>query len=288
MYALVHGLAHLDRNRGQPTPELLGIRRASTFSGFCRHHDNDLFQPVEKSTFVGSSEQCFLLAFRALAREMHGKRFEWRTFNEILANVADHYVTSNYKRGLNAGVAHLRDHMCDYSTLLVARDYSPVHAYVIDFNIAPTVMCSGAIYPDQDFGGQSLQDLDDLSRRPDLLCFSCFFDGKRGVAMFAWLPGSDHSCSAFTLSLAEVPDSDLGSALVRFLFEYSDNIQLAPDWWEALPLQSVGKLLRRVGAASSFLIRRGPIHGDDEVYASWPVIDRYWINPPPDLDEVVS
>ena len=280
VYALVHSLASLDRNRGQPTPELVGVHRASTFSGFCRHHDNHLFRPIEKSTFVGSSEQCFLLAFRALAREVHGKRSEWRNFNETLADIGARHAIPDYGRGLEAGVANIREHMHDYASLLVANDYSSVRAYVIEFKAAPPVMCSGAIYPECDFHGGALQNLADLNRKPDLLCFSSYFCGQRGVVLFSWLPESDPSCSEFLQDFAAVPNRDLGPALVHFLFEYSDNILLAPDWWDALSPRDTGELLRRIRAGTPF----GPLHralsSDAVDYTPWPVTDRYWVNAP--------
>ena len=109
--------------------------------------------------------------------------------------------------------------MSDYASMLVAGDYSPVRAYVIEFEAAPPIMCSGAIYPECDVGGTALQDLADLSRRPDLLCFSSYFGGQRGIVSFTSLPSSDPSCSTFLHSLAEIPNPDLGPALVHFLFE---------------------------------------------------------------------
>ena len=64
-------------------PQRRGIRLASTFTGFCAKHDDSVFAPLEKVPFTGTSEQCFLLAYRALARELYLKKailryWEWR------------------------------------------------------------------------------------------------------------------------------------------------------------------------------------------------------------------
>ena len=111
---------------------------------------------MEKSTFVGSSEQCFLLAFRALAREVHGKRSEWRGFNETFANLRGGSM-ADYGRGLQAALGNIREHMYDYTSVLGARDHSQVRAYVIEFEMVPTLIRSGAIYPEQDFRGTPRQ-----------------------------------------------------------------------------------------------------------------------------------
>ena len=72
VYSFVPSLEYVEKNHG-PGPTLWGINKASTFSGFCSHHDNTTFAPLEKQVFGGTSEQCFLLGYRALAVELYKK-----------------------------------------------------------------------------------------------------------------------------------------------------------------------------------------------------------------------
>ena len=51
----------------------IGINNASTFTGFCQKHDDQLFSSLEKETFAKTEEQCFKLAFRSFAREYYTK-----------------------------------------------------------------------------------------------------------------------------------------------------------------------------------------------------------------------
>src|ERR1700693_5812000 len=70
---------------GQPDPDgtpgyrLIGVRQASTFTGFCCHHDAELFRPLEARPFITSKEQLFLLAYRALSKAVYAKRFAVRS-----------------------------------------------------------------------------------------------------------------------------------------------------------------------------------------------------------------
>ena len=82
------GLSEIARNRhvygmqvenGRLVYKLVGVRRASTFSGFCAYHDAELFRPLETQPFVVSKEQLFLLAYRALSKEVYAKRYAVRT-----------------------------------------------------------------------------------------------------------------------------------------------------------------------------------------------------------------
>lgn len=50
----------------------VGRNRARTFSGFCAAHDSDIFKPIDTNTFRSTdSEHLFLVAYRAVARELH-------------------------------------------------------------------------------------------------------------------------------------------------------------------------------------------------------------------------
>ena len=52
--------------------ELVGINKASTFTGFCDEHDAEIFRPIEtKPLNLSDSEQLFLIAYRSLTREVH-------------------------------------------------------------------------------------------------------------------------------------------------------------------------------------------------------------------------
>lgn len=48
-----------------------GIKKFSTFTGFCGFHDKNVFQPIEDVTFVGSDEQKHIYAYRAVTKELH-------------------------------------------------------------------------------------------------------------------------------------------------------------------------------------------------------------------------
>ena len=61
-------------------PVRRGVGVASTFTGFCARHDDQIFSPLEKFPLEGSPEQCFLVGYRALARELHIKSAVVRHF----------------------------------------------------------------------------------------------------------------------------------------------------------------------------------------------------------------
>ncbi|MBC2857987.1 hypothetical protein [Stappia sp. 28M-7] len=61
------------RNGGpQCAFEKVGRNQASTFPGFCGHHDTEVFKPIDtKPLSLEDMEQLFLIAYRSVTRELH-------------------------------------------------------------------------------------------------------------------------------------------------------------------------------------------------------------------------
>lgn len=52
--------------------ELVGRNQASTFTGLCSAHDNELFKPIDDSVLdERDREQLFLIAYRSVTKELH-------------------------------------------------------------------------------------------------------------------------------------------------------------------------------------------------------------------------
>lgn len=288
VYSLVPSLDSLSKHNGLLVPELLGINRASTFTGFCSWHDNKIFEPLEKRTFCGTPEQCFLLGYRALSREIYTKRVtaalsdmrrdadKGKTF---AAQVEIQTVNQVYEVGLAAGSRDQDHYKSVYDDILESQTFDTVRSYIIEFETAPPVMCSGAVYPEQDFKGVQLQDLADLSNTPALICFTSFYGGERGVVAFSWLTESDHACYAFIESLKAIPDEFVTAALLRFFFTHCENVHMNPDWWERLPEGNRNALIRRMAMSAEPLMERTKAYlaEDELVLSSWPIVRRHQI-----------
>jgi hypothetical protein len=67
----------------------IGKGKASIFSGFCNHHDTNIFKKVETKDYIpGDQEQNFLFAYRALAVGHFAKK----THKETLGIIRDSLI----------------------------------------------------------------------------------------------------------------------------------------------------------------------------------------------------
>jgi len=153
--------------------------------------------------------------------------------------------------GVRAGVRDNEYYKKIYDSVLVTRQFGQVRSYVVQLENAPDVMCSGGVFPEQDFEGKELQDVGEITCTPHLLHFTSFHGGDRGAIAFTWLPESDATCIAFVESLHRVSDECLTDALLRFFFEHCENVHMKPDWWESLSVGVQSAVIKRMALSAT-------------------------------------
>ncbi|HDY8067607.1 hypothetical protein LO82_22330 [Vibrio vulnificus] len=61
-----------------------GIKKFSTFTGFCGKHDKAIFQPIEDKPFKATKEQLHLYAYRAASQEYHNQFKMLKKYDDLL------------------------------------------------------------------------------------------------------------------------------------------------------------------------------------------------------------
>ncbi len=289
MYSYVRNLNPNDISEDTLEPVLRGIKRASTFTGFCAKHDNNIFSPLENKAFTGTPEQCFLIGYRAIARELYNKISADKAIP--LHREGDRGLGLAYQRelqeliqeyedGTRLAIRDFRHYKALYDSILQSQCFEGIRGYVIEFTTPPPVMCSGAIFPHQDYNGVKLQNFEDSQVILDQLSFASFYGGERGVVAFTWLAEHGRASQAFVDSLVAIPDDSVTKALLRFFFTYCENIHFAPDWWERQTVQAKDAVIKRIHYYQG--ITETPLDnvltGDHELHAPLTVVKRYGIN----------
>lgn len=262
---------------GDSAARLVGINNASTFTGFCGLHDNATFEPIEKQAFSPTEEHAFLLGYRAICKELFGKRAQLELIpisrendkGQPLASQLEWQDLMNYWTiGVKHGIQVLDHHKSQYDNALQNKDYSEVRYYIIRLAEIPDLMCSGGIQPDNDFTGRQIQslvnhrlqhnlassigmDMDAItqdtfstSETPEVLAFSVIGTDNGGAVIFTWM-GESPICRQLVGSLDSLSDQEVPHAIVRFAFHYFENIFTSPSWWDNLDDKTQIKLLAR-------------------------------------------
>lgn len=289
VFSFVPSLLELNKRGGRITPQLVGVNKVTTFSGFCGRHDKAIFAPLEDQPFSATPEQCFLLGYRALARELFTKRAQLNTHKADLRQ-ADRGSPKAFQRGLQrmaalaqsgieVGLADLESEKTLYDEMLVSRDHSALRSYVIWFQSSPEVLSSGGWSPGFSLSGQPLQDISDLSARIFPLQHNVFCHEKGGAAVFTWRSEADPIARQFVEELDRLDDRVVTNVLVHFLFGVCENLAISPTWWEGLTPSQQDSLVERFSLAISQHALPDPncIPASTSGYGDWKVSSRAWV-----------
>lgn len=252
VYGLPTSLESVRRNNGRIAFELIGVNRASTFSGFCSVHDDSIFAPIEKNEFFGSSEQCFLLAYRALAREFYTKAAMVNTSGlrkrldrgkDLEAQITIQEMSNLMNIGAFAGLRDLKLLKQNFDMCLENSEFSSVRGLIFELDCPPPVMISTGVNPDFNFNGDKIQDLSNLKKVPDAMFITSFYDGKRGLIVFTWLENGPNACTSLIRSLLRKQKEQVLGFVFQYIFKNSENTYLSPDWWQTIDVEEKDRII---------------------------------------------
>jgi hypothetical protein len=283
VYTLNPGVTKLIKT-GSPAATLIGVHNASTFTGFCNFHDTATFRPIETNPFQSTQEHTFLLAYRALCRELFLKRARVEHLSKARRNdrgadmvkqVWWQTFINTQERAERSSLKYLEQEKALYDRCLTNADYSPVYFYVVRIDCTPDFMCSGGIMPDYDFHGNRLQVLTDYHQKPDFMTVSVISTDNGGAIVFSWA-GSNKAGEELIKSLDSYSDNEICHAVVRLCFEYIENVFPSPDWWERLSDAQREYLVNRMASEIQLDKRRKQdcLVDDGMRLVAWPVTAR--------------
>lgn len=237
--------------------DLIGIGKASTFTGFCNYHDTTTFEGIEKYPFSGKLNQIFLLAYRALAREVFMKNNHLETtelledfdrgLDPITQRDFQEFLTF-YRYGVALGARTVNRQKSIYDNALLNSDYSSLNFFVIFINNNPEFVCSGASILEQDFNGNNFNQLGRPDINQDIITFSIIPIDQGGAIVFATLD-SGKDVSEFFSSLKSLSSDAIPNAVTRYTFEFHENVYLSPNWWDSLSDEKKKGLISRAASA---------------------------------------
>ncbi len=241
----------LKKNKGKLTCQKIGINKASTFLGFCKKHDNEIFKKIDNSPLVPTDEQIFLYGYRSLCRELFVKENTLNTMEILVKSESSQgaikELFSNFRKGTAFGLKNLRRHKERYDDSLKKEHCQGIKYVLFTSAQKPFIAFSGLFYPDFDFMGRYLQDLGDHNADMELITFCSAPMTKGWGFLFSWHESSSKVCVDFMESLATMihEDMKLEDMLFRLVIANCENHAISPHWWEHLPEIHQKEILER-------------------------------------------
>ena len=214
--------------------KLVGINKATTFTGLCSYHDNAIFRPIDDSLpNTGDPEHLFLLAYRAVLREYHvvlqnAIRFQ-ATYNkrvEIGLSPGDMpcnfgiFATSNL---INAFECYEYKRQYDYA-YLQQRWHALNHELLVLRNQSPSIAVS------------SMFSLDDVAApETPRVALSVFPINDAVVAVFSSTQSDKPFVKSYLSRILAAEPYYQKYLLSKLILQSCENFVFAPDYFNAIP-----------------------------------------------------
>jgi len=230
------------KNRFEITPKKVGIQKASTFTGFCAHHDKNIFQPIEDVDFSITDANCFLVAYRAVSREIFVKERSSGTLG-LLKDLdkgksleQQKAIQTEYKRlftNNDLSTNDLKFIKNKLDQMLIHSNYRELHHVVFTLSEPPQLMTSAAVGPTFDFQGNQVQVISqDPKKIPSYIIINSFSSNGIGYISLSWIREHSSVGRKFYNSLKN--SISVEASLLAFIFTNIENNYISIDWWGSL------------------------------------------------------
>ena len=229
----------------------IGKKTASTFHGFCNHHDTIIFNSIENEPNlmeIDSDKDCFLLSYRAFAISYHRKMQELNLLKtndiEFKKKLLKYYNVSSLDevlKGVELAVNDNERNREKLNTLLLNKDYSSLDYFAYQINYAVPFALTIYITPFFLHSGRGINreidgDIGDL-------CFSVIPIKDKTIVLMSAVNDLDQS-RLFLDELESLPELKLQKWLSWLVLTTCENVFFNPKFFDSLSFDTQQEIIK--------------------------------------------
>lgn len=233
------------------TAEKIGINYASTFKGFCQHHDCSIFQPIEISESCLNRRNCFLHCYRAVCREYYKLRIKALEMKAHQRAATAHNLTFDKIRFTDR-MLRLAEYDCEimnktkekYDQILIGKaSLDNFQYYLRYFQGEMNFVSLGCATPQFDFRGRLIHNDPIGSPASHLLCFATAKAPSGFAHIWGWITEHEAQSNIFIDSISHLNFESRNIAVILSLLE---NSFWRESWWNRLPVAAKNELFLKL------------------------------------------
>jgi hypothetical protein len=219
---------------------LVGVNRATTFTGFCEHHDRTIFRPIETVTFENRPDQAFLFHYRAFAWAYYDRAHRTDILKAIHSDLASRLgrreVASLAERiGLNlVDLNELHPAKLRYETILKAGNADQFVFRAFRTKRVPGVACVEFFAPSKDLFGTTIQDGKQIVHAMQWISLTILLTPPNGGLVVVGSEQQNDAFNSFVDSVAAGTSASRTARLLSLVFGMTENFIILPFWWHSL------------------------------------------------------
>lgn len=235
----------------------VGKGKATTFTGFCGHHDTKIFSPIENYDFKkANKEQEFLFAYRIIAREyyekIHNKNI-CEKFIEAFEN-PDKEIIEGYKLGaldshileffklrqeqllknVNYDIRDLKEYKKILNKSLEQSKFEVIDTYCLELEFKCDIAIASWCYLAQDLKGKVINDTLDCKKKMKPLLITVFPQNNKTYILLSYFNKDKHKYKAFINQLRSLNDEMKQIVISNLIVSHCENFVCSLKYWDML------------------------------------------------------
>ncbi|BCU65996.1 hypothetical protein F941_00349 [Acinetobacter bouvetii DSM 14964 = CIP 107468] len=223
----------------------IGIRNASTFTGFCKRHDEILFSSFEKNNFEKTSKQLFDLCYRAICIEYNAMQsvsnlltlIKKSTDNskDISSQITSQIEINSQIAFYNLGLKYSNYYKRKMEESYKKNNYDNlIQHYIFELHDRyPRFQSSSCFNLDFDLNGVELQNLNNAEKQSKNFYVNCIHLNGKGYFILSWFTENNEYGESIIQSILNEP-LRIEDKLFSLVFLYIHNTYVSPSWFESL------------------------------------------------------
>jgi hypothetical protein len=218
-----------------------GVRRASTFEGFCSYHDTQLFNRIDKPIVAFDDEVILQLHYRAMSYEFFHKKTSIEFLKKLLSSEEAYYnplyemLDATKERDVIA-LNDLKQELSVCERAMVTKNANKdVKATVFSFDDMAPIMCTGGWAPAHTIDKKKMLFQEDMKSLAPLIGLTLGIDANnKSFWALTYTADKNVYVQEFIRNLQKYKDKRLLDIAVLFCLQKSQNSCCRPSWYNNL------------------------------------------------------
>lgn len=246
--SLIYTFTELEFNRfgSIETLKPIGKKVASTFFGFCEHHDTFLFSSIENVPFDNSDYHCFLHSYRSFAHSYHIKKESLKAYkSESMNTSADIlFQLNNNIVGTELALIDLEKDKKKLDELIQNKAYDELEYLTLILPDKFPIACATIINPEYSYSNKPINN--DPSKPYSMIMLTVLPDYDRTIIILACFP-DDLKGILLLNELNEIKyPLTFEKAISSLIINNAENTFFAPALWNAMGKEGQKQLCKEL------------------------------------------
>lgn len=236
----------------------IGIKSASTFTGFCNYHDTVIFSEIENKYYEESEYQNFLYAFRACIREYVKKKESVCHINNLLQKFKSSSYSTNLEIIKKASITGQND-LSSFLDLFFqeiskekSQNFNIIKTFTFKLSYEALIVVNSVFTISNDFQGKRINNLTDTSTIPTPVFLNVFPQNKKTVILLSWFEYSDEIYNAIKKDIEELSDYEKELFFTNLILCHCENFFMSPQKYNRIGKKAkqflVDKFIKTTGS----------------------------------------